>query len=185
MQATTKATIPLLLPVPVESARVKLESLTLRDAKWVLALLNEPSFIEFIGDKQVRSEADAKRYLQQGPLHSYQQYGVGLCKATRTDTNVPIGMVGLLQRDYLTEPDLGYALFPEHSGQGLAYEAAQLVLATTPVAALSAIVNANNEPSIKLLQKLGFVHAGKLTTPEQQAVQHYRWTRPKVMPILE
>lgn len=177
MAKNTQGSFPLLLPLPAQSARVRLEILTTADAKWVLALLNEPSFIAFIGDKQVRSEADAKLYLQQGPLRSYQQHGVGLCKAIRIDTNSPIGLVGLLQRDYLAEPDLGYALFPAHGGQGLAYEAAQLVLATTPVAAVSAIVNANNEASIRLLQKLGFAHVGKLTTPEQQAVQHYRWTR--------
>src|SRR5262245_572037 len=87
------------------------------DAPFILKLLNEPSFLENIGDRGVRTLDDAKRYMTEGPLASYARHGFGLfCvelkELARGTEAVPIGMCGLLKRDWLPDPDVGFAFFP-------------------------------------------------------------------------
>src|SRR5690554_3626434 len=103
-----------------ETARLVLRRLTLDDAPFILTQLNEPSFIQFIADRGVRTLDDARRYLEIGPLASYAQHGHGLWLAALKDSQAPIGLCGLLRRDNLDAPDLGYALLPAFWGQGYA-----------------------------------------------------------------
>ena len=108
--------------------RLGIREFTFTDAAFVMELLNEPAFIEFIGDKGVRDIAGAEKYLREGPLASYARHGFGLwCVARRTD-GLPFGSCGLLKRDFLDHPDLGYAFLARHHGQGYAHEAATAVL---------------------------------------------------------
>ncbi len=61
-------------------------------------------------------------------------------------------------------PEVGYILHPDHWGIGLATEALTAavthVFATTDFDALSADVDPENQPSIRLLEKLGFIRTG-------------------------
>jgi hypothetical protein len=97
------------------------------DAPLLVRLLNEPSFIENIGDRGVHSLEDAHRYLREGPMAMYEKYGFGLWHTALKDGTF-IGMCGMLKRDNLPDPDLGYAYLPEFWGQGFAYEAAAATL---------------------------------------------------------
>ncbi len=147
--------MPLLLPTD----RLILREFTLADAAFVAELLNEPAFIEFIGDKGVRDLAGAEKYLHEGPLASYAKHGFGLWAVTLKD-GTPLGSCGLLQRDFLAHPDLGYAFLARHHGQGYAHEAAVAVLqhARGPLrlTTLHALTAFKNPASVKLLGKLGF-----------------------------
>lgn len=143
----------------VETSRLTLRRLELDDAPFVLRLLNEPSFIENIGDRGVRSIEDAHRYLREGPLAMYEAHGFGLWHAARRSDGVAVGMCGLLRRDNLPDVDIGYAYLPEFWGQGFAYEAAE---ATLRVAAdrfglrrVIGVVSEGNMGSIRVLEKLG------------------------------
>ena len=112
----------------LDTERLSLRYFTLDDAEFVLGLLNEPSFHELIGDKGARDLEGARKYLQDGPMASYEQHGFGLFMTTLRDGDVPIGMCGLLQRDNLDHPDVGFAFKPEFWGRGYATEAAAAVM---------------------------------------------------------
>ena len=132
----------------------------MEDAPFMLALLNEPSFIRNIGDRGVRTEEHARAYIADGPLASYARHGFGLCAVTLADEPSPIGICGLLRREALPDPDIGFAFLPPYWGKGYAFEAASAVLAHARGALrmprLLAIVNPDNAGSIRLLEKLGF-----------------------------
>ena len=143
----------------LETDRLRLREFVADDAEFILELLNQPSFIQFIGDKGVRSVDDAKNYIATGPVESYRRYGFGLYLVELKDRRVPIGMCGVLKRESLPDPDLGFAFLPESWGQGYAFEAASAVLNEArdsfKLTRILAITNPDNDASIKLLGKLG------------------------------
>jgi RimJ/RimL family protein N-acetyltransferase len=162
----------------VQTARLTLHELQLTDAAFALRLYNDPSFLEFIGDKGVRTVEDAEKNLQQGAIASYAQHGYGMW-LVKNQQGQSIGMCGLIKRDFLTETDLGYAYLPEFFGQGYAYEAASAVLAYaaehTVLNTVVAIVSPANLASKALLQKLGFVQDGQVLVPDKnEMVDFYR-----------
>ena len=146
---------------PSETPRLVLRHFTLDDGEFVLRLLNEASFHEYIGDKGVRTLEGAHGYLTNGPIASYAEHGHGLNLVVLRETGAPIGMCGLIKRVTLESPDIGYAFVPEHWGAGYALEAAETVLASAwsdfGYTRVLAITNEHNDPSQRLLRKLGFV----------------------------
>ena len=163
----------------IETARLALRELTHADTAFIVELLNQPSFLRFIGDRGVRNEADAVGYLDRGPLASYARHGFGLLAVEPREGGTPLGICGLLKRDYLEEPDLGFAYLPSHWRRGYAREAAQAVLddAATRLAIrrVAAITSLDNDASIALLQKLGFVFVDVVRpSPDQGEVKLFR-----------
>lgn len=144
----------------LETERLSLRPITVDDAEFILALLNEPSFLRYIGDKQVRNLEDARQYILNGPVASYQRHGLGLLLTELRESRTPIGMCGLLKRDELPEPDIGFALMPDFWNKGFAFEAAAAVLQDAhdrlKLQRILAITSLDNDPSIKLLERLGF-----------------------------
>ena len=149
----------------METERLRLTRLTEADAGFLLRLLNQPSFLRFIGDKGVRNEADAVRYLREGPDAMFARYGFCLYRLARKGDAVAIGMCGLLKRDQLEAPDIGFALLSEYEGQGYVVEAARAVLAQgfeqLGLAQVLAIANTDNAASHRLLEKLGMRYQGE------------------------
>lgn len=143
----------------LETERLLLRPFTTDDAPFVLTLLNEPSFLRFIGDKKVRNLEDARQYLLNGPIASYERHGFGLLLVELKDTNTPAGMCGLLKREELPDPDIGFAFVPAYWRQGFAFEAAIAVMNDARerlnLTRILAIVSLDNDSSIKLLEKLG------------------------------
>jgi ribosomal-protein-alanine N-acetyltransferase len=146
--------------VTLQTDRLRIRELTLADAPFMLVLLNEPSFIHNIGDRGVRTLEDARRYLESGPLASYARHGFGLCLVEFRDPAEPIGICGVLKRDELPDPDIGFAFLPAFWSKGYAYESAAAVMSdardTLRLSRLLAIVNPTNTGSIRLLERLGF-----------------------------
>lgn len=168
---------------PWETPRLVLRHFTLDDGAFVLRLLNEPSFHEYIGDKGVRTLEGAHGYLSNGPIASYAQHGHGLNLVVLRATGDPIGMCGLLKRDTLEAPDIGYAFVPEYWGAGYAVEAAEAVLASAwqdfDMTRVLAITNQHNDPSQRLLLKLGFVEeAPRVLAEGLPAVRLFAQERP-------
>ena len=143
----------------LETERLILRHFNPNDAPFILALLNEPSFLRYIGDKKIRTLDDARQYIVNGPAASYDQHGFGLYQVELKDSHTPIGMCGLLKREELPQPDIGFAFLPDFWHQGFAFEAADAVLTDArerlQLNRILAIVNPDNEASIRLLQKLG------------------------------
>jgi RimJ/RimL family protein N-acetyltransferase len=143
----------------VETERLNLRRLNTNDAAFILELLNEPSFLQNIGDKGVRTLADAARYISEGPVESYARHGFGLWLVELKDPATPAGICGLLKRDTLPDADIGYAFLPRFWSRGYAYEAAAGVMSYASSALglrrVLAITNRDNTGSIKVLEKIG------------------------------
>jgi ribosomal-protein-alanine N-acetyltransferase len=144
----------------LETPRLELRRLADGDAPFVLVLLNEPSFIRNIGDRGVRTLDDARAYIADGPVASYARHGFGLYLVELKAPRTPIGICGILKRDVLPEPDIGFAFLPAYWSQGYGLESASAVRdyarETIGLPRLLAIVNPANDSSIRLLEKLGF-----------------------------
>lgn len=139
--------------------RLQLRRFTLADASFILELLNDAAFIRYIGDKGVRTLANAKGYLENGPLASYATFDFGLYLVVHNDGDVPIGMCGLLKRPTLDAPDIGYAFLPAFTGHGYATEATAAVLqheqAAHGLQRIVAITSPDNVASQRVLEKAG------------------------------
>jgi RimJ/RimL family protein N-acetyltransferase len=146
----------------LETDRLVLRRLDAEDAAFILQLVNEPSWLRFIGDKGVRNLDDARRYIREGPVASYERFGFGLFLAELKDTGAPIGMCGLLKRDTLDDPDIGFAFLPAFWGRGFARESASAVMAlgrdTFGLKRLLAVTNPDNDRSIRVLEDLGLAY---------------------------
>jgi RimJ/RimL family protein N-acetyltransferase len=156
----------------LETERLQLREFTPEDAGFALRQLNEPSFIENIADRGVRDLEQARAYLLNGPMSGYENNGFGLWAVVEKSSGQIIGMCGLIKRPNLDHADLGYAFLPEYFGKGFAFEACTASIAAASrdfgMPQLLAIVNPDNTPSRRLLEKLGFrlqeirvVHAGE------------------------
>ena len=155
-----------------ETERLLIRQLNTNDTEFIIRLLNEESFIRNIADKKVRTNTDAINYLNNGPISSYEVYGFGLNLVLLKDTDTPIGMCGLLKRDELDHPDIGYSLLPEFCGKGYANEAALSVLkeemATHNLNTVLAVTLPNNLSSNNLLKNLGFRLKGTVEVYDTQ-----------------
>lgn len=144
----------------LKSNRLTLRQLTIEDADFIVELMSDPDWLKYIGDRGVRNKQDAITYIKQGPQTMYQQHGMGLLLVESLSPKVPLGLCGLLKRAGLTHPDLGFAFMPQYRKQGLAFEAAKLVLHDIDQQQLHskilALTSLDNHKSINLLEKLGF-----------------------------
>ena len=163
----------------LETERLVLRRLATSDAAFILELLNEPSFLRYVGDKGVRTLDDARIYVENTPLASYQKHGFGMYLTSLKD-GTPIGICGLVKRDTLLDVDLGFAFLPEYWSQGYAFESATAVLGHAKkdfgLTRIVAIVNPDNHRSITLLERLGlmFERAVRLKAESTEILLHVR-----------
>jgi RimJ/RimL family protein N-acetyltransferase len=138
--------------------RLSLRKIDSNDAQFILDLYNQPAFKENIGDRGVNTLDDAKKFIEATQRH-YEHYGFWLYLIEEKSSGSPVGVNGLIQRDYLNAPDIGFAIDENHWRKGYAYESSQAVIrhaADIGYKELLAITSTNNHSSIQLLIKLGF-----------------------------
>jgi RimJ/RimL family protein N-acetyltransferase len=144
--------------------RLILRKVTVEDADFLLELFNTPTWLKYIGDRNIHTVEEAAEYITNGPLPFYATHGFGSYCLQLRDSGTRIGMCGLYKRDNLNYYDLGFALLPEFEGKGYAREACEYVLKESRdvlhMNSLLAITNKSNDRSIQLLQRLGFQWKG-------------------------
>jgi RimJ/RimL family protein N-acetyltransferase len=147
--------------IELRTSRLLLRELRGADAPFILQLLNDPDFLRYIGDRNVRTLEQAQAYIVNGPLKSYSEFGYGLLLTLLRSSDTPLGLCGLVQRDYLPDPDIGFAFLPQFRAQGFCTEASLAVLndatANRKFKRIAAIVQPDNAASLGLLKKLGFI----------------------------
>ena len=157
-----------------EMHTLKTERLSMRwlkpgDESLLLAVWNDPAFMKNVGDRGVRTTEEASEALGNGPLKLYAGYGYGPYRVALADGDEPIGICGLFKRENLDDPDIGFALLPDHCGKGLAFEAAAAVATHARdglgLRRMTAIVSPQNIASIGLIEKLGLHFERLLTMP--------------------
>ena len=148
----------------IETGRLRLRWFAEPDAAFILELLNEPEWKQYIGDKNVTTLAAARDYIESGPCTSYRRYGFGLWAMQRKSDAELVGMCGLIKRDTLADVDLGFALLARHAGKGYAQEAAAATLAyardTLGLARVVAITTPDNTRSARVVERLGMRRSG-------------------------
>lgn len=153
----------------VETQRLIIREATESDASFIKALLNSPNWLEFIGDRDIKTEEDAKIYINNSLVKSYQTNGFGLFLVALKENNQLIGMSGFVKRDYLPHPDIGFAMLPEYEGKGYSYEAAKAVMDygqnVLKASKIYAITDEGNIKSQNLLKKIGLIQNGTITPP--------------------
>jgi len=143
----------------LETPRLILRNANADDAPFMLDLLNQPSFIRFIGDRGIRSLDGAREYIETRLVKSYKDNGFGLYITLLKEENLPIGLCGLVKRDGLDDIDIGFAFLAQHESKGYGFESASAVMEysknTLGLKRIAGITTPDNEKSIGLLEKLG------------------------------
>jgi RimJ/RimL family protein N-acetyltransferase len=144
----------------VATERLRLRQILPNDAGFLLELLNDPSFLANIGDRGVRTLDDARAYVERGPAASYARHGFGLWLVELAESGAPLGICGVLRREGLPDPDLGFAFLPRYWGRGYALEAARAVHThareSLGLRRLLAITLPTNRGSKRVLEQVGF-----------------------------
>ena len=139
------------------------------DASFFLTLLNDDKWLRFIGDRHVRTISDAEKFIVNQVEPVYSNQGLGMKIICRKDDETPLGLIGLLQRDYLDSIDLGYALLQSARGKGVISESipifTNLAFDVRKSTRLYATVNSDNVASIRILKNNSFC-----LSPNQKAV---------------
>jgi RimJ/RimL family protein N-acetyltransferase len=153
----------------LETERLSVREITETDAEFILELLNQPSFIRYIGDRGIRSAEDAKKFIENRFRESYRQNGFGLYTIEIKQDRSPIGICGFVKRDFLEFPDVGFAFLAPFERKGYAFESANAVMKygkdVLGLKRVLAITVPDNENSIRLLEKLGFRFEELIKTP--------------------
>lgn len=153
----------------LETERLILREIEESDDAFILDLLNQPSFIKYIGDRNVRTLEEARDFIESRYRQSYRDNGFGLYAVEIKDMNILIGMCGFVRRDSLPDADIGFAFLPEFERKGYAFESASAVMEygreELGLTRVLAITTQDNESSGRLLEKLGFKLDGLITQP--------------------
>lgn len=141
------------------------------DAAFILELLNTPKWLKYIGDRNLKSEDDAARYIQTKMIPQYAQLGFGNYTLTLKKYNIKIGTCGLYNRNGLEGVDLGFALLPCYEGKGYAFEAAKELIecaySKLGFSSVMGITVKENYSSQKLLKRLGIMEDGSVVLPNE------------------
>lgn len=158
--------------IVLETARLILRRLTPADAPFILELLNDPDWLRYIGDRGVRTAAQAVDYIESGPGQMYARHGFGLYLTALKEGGTPIGLCGLIRRDFLEDVDIGFAFLPGYRGAGYAREAAEAVLdyaaSALGLRRVVAIVDPANDRSTRLLEQLGLRFERMVSYPGEE-----------------
>ncbi len=140
----------------IETNRLVLKSLKLDDYIFIKNLVNTEGWIKFIGDRNIKTDDDAKNYIKKIQDNNAVKYWIVNLK----DKNIPIGIITYIKRDYLEYHDLGFAFLPDFHKKGYAFEATTRVIQELKSNQLNSEILATtipeNKKSIELLEKLGF-----------------------------
>ena len=143
----------------LETQRLTLRTINADDDLFYYELVNDPTWLEYIGDKGIRTVAEARNAILEGPCLMQQRLGHSLYVMERKSDGAPLGLCGLIKRDSIPEVDIGYAIRPAYFGHGYTYEAAAAVVAyardVLGMRRLMGLTNPGNTASINLLAKLG------------------------------
>ena len=157
----------------LETERLALRHATTADDRFIFELVNDPAFIRNIGDRGVRTLADAERYVLDGPIASYEKFGFGMYVVEVRESGTPIGLCGFVKRDWLPDVDIGFAFLPQYRSQGYARESASAVRRygheVLGLTRIVAIVSPENADSIRLLEKIGLRFEGMVRPVNEDA----------------
>jgi RimJ/RimL family protein N-acetyltransferase len=154
----------------LQTERLRLREFRIGDASFMVELMNSEPWLQYIGDRGIKTISQAEKYLLEGPIRSYEVNGFGLSLVELKGQQVPVGACGLLKREHLPHPDIGFAFLPSQVGKGYAFEVASATMKHAAknlgVITVLAITTADNVRSLKLLKKLGMRFDKQIQFPD-------------------
>lgn len=157
-----------------ETERLLLKPTSLADAKFIFELMNTPKWLEYIGDRNVKTIESAKAYIANRMMPQLQRLGYSNYTILRKSDDAKIGTCGLFDREGLEGIDIGFAFLPEYEKKGYAIEATNklkdMAFNEFEIPELSAITAKNNGASQALLEKLGLKRSGTTKLPNDDEV---------------
>lgn len=158
----------------LQTERLVMQELSSCDAAFLLELLNSPGWLQYIGDKGIRTVEEAEKLITGVYEPYYKQHGFGFWLVSLKENNAKLGISGIIKRDGLEDIDLGFAFLPQYHGKGYAYEAASETMNFAKqqlhLKKLAAITSIDNQASIKLLEKLGFAFEKLIQLPNDDEI---------------
>lgn len=154
----------------IETDRLRIRALTIIDAGFMMQLMNTPTWIKNIGNRNVNDSTTASNYIANNIINSYHINGFGLFLVAVKKDNQSAGICGIVKREGLTIPDLGFAMLPKYEGKGIATEASKAVVQyakeTLQLSQLAGITKADNIASIRVLEKVGMEFKQMIQLPQ-------------------
>lgn len=156
----------------VQTERLFTRKILVKDASFILALLNSPGWLEFIGERNIKTSKQAKAYIKSHLQQAYQDFDFGFYTILEKDSQLAVGIAGFIKRDSLPCVDFGYALLPQFVGKGYVNEIGLALLklgkSTYHFDKVAAITEERNLKSRKVLEKLGFKDLGLRQVKDEQ-----------------
>lgn len=160
--------------VILTTERLSIEEAKVEDTSFFFELLNSSNWIEYIGDRGIKTEADALGYIKNSLIKSYRENGYGLYKIILKEAAKPIGLCGFLKREYLDHEDIGFAILPQYERKGYMYEASDAMMrygkSELEFNTIYAITTAKNLGSQNLLVRLGLNHIKDITSDKNESL---------------
>ncbi len=154
----------------IETERLLIRPIKIDDKGFIFDLLNTQGWLQFIGDRKVRDDIDAEKYIRNILDNKNFFYGVFELKATKQQ----VGIITFLYRDSQKSPDIGFAMLPKFDKKGYAFEATKKyldeIIDNKNTSKIIAITKPDNVNSIKLIEKLGLQYEHKFV--EKSEVLH-------------
>lgn len=166
--------------IVLKTPRLNLRKLSTEDAEFIVELLNDPAFLRNVGDKGVRKIEDARQYILQGPVESYERHGFGLYLVELKDAGVRLGICGLVKRETLEDVDIGFAFLPQHRSKGYAVESASAVMTygrdILGLKRIVAVTSRDNDDSANVLGKIGLKFERMIRLPhDDEELKLFVW----------
>lgn len=156
----------------ISSNRLHLSEFSLKDASFFFELVNDPDWIKYIGDRNIKTISDSENYLKDKIIPSYKQFGFGFYVVRLKESNLPIGMCGLIKRDWMSYVEIGYAFLNKHRSKGYAIEASiatkKYAKEEIGISKIAALTDVDNEKSGNLLNRLGLEFERLISYPGEQ-----------------
>ncbi len=153
----------------IQTTRLELIEISISDTPFIFELLNTPSWIKFIGDRNIKTQEDASNYILNKFIPGYQKWGFGFYLVRLKDAKTAIGICGLVKRDALEDVDIGFAFLPQYEAKGYGFESASAIMEHAKnklnIKTIAGITDSNNKSSIALLEKLGLHYKTMVLLP--------------------
>lgn len=157
-------------PMTLEGPRLRLRPWREADLGPLAALNADRAAMRHFTSPMTRAESDAWAARLQAHI---AVHGWGFWAAERRDAPGCIGAVGLMhvpwEADFTPAVEIGWRIAPAHQRQGLAEEAARLALdagfGPIGLGEIVAFTVPGNQPSWRLMEKLGMAPAGGFEHP--------------------
>jgi len=155
-----------------ETERLIIKPVNHDDVSFILELLNTKKWLQYIGDRKVKTLEDAQKYIADKMTPQLKRLGYGNYTIIRKLDNEKMGTCGLFDREGLEGIDIGFAFLPQYEKMGYAFESANKIkdegINRFGIKKLVAITTKENIESQKLIKKLGLQFVKIVNIPNDE-----------------